>query len=295
MDAVQLVEIAPRHGLAGEPVNLSTVDKIELVECLTSAGLRRIEAVSFSPPFAEDAESVLSALPPLPGLRYGALVPDRAGLRRAAAAGAGEVQFVLPATEDFALRHEQRGRERLLAELAEVTEEGRTSGVPVSVGIAAAFGCPFTGEVPVAEVARLAARIAATGPAELSLADTIGVAAPAQVRALITEVAAAAPGVRLRCHFHNSRNTGYANAIAAVEAGVRVLDVSAGGFGGCRFAPGAAGNVATEDVVYALERMGMATGVDMITVADTAAWLAQRLGRPSPALLGKAGMFPPTV
>ncbi|GAA2810830.1 hydroxymethylglutaryl-CoA lyase [Crossiella cryophila] len=294
MDAVELVEIAPRDGLAGGGLALSPVDTIELVECLAAAGLRRIEAASFCPPFSPAAEQVLSALPRLPGLRYGALVPDQAALRQAAAY-LDEAQFVLPATEDFAQRQEKRSQAELLAELAEVTKAGLEAGVPVSVGIAVAFGCPFAGEVPRAAVVELAGKVAGTGPAELSLADTLGVATPDQVRAMITEVRAAAPGIRLRCHFHNTRNTGYANAIAAVEAGVRVLDVSAGGFGGCRFAPGAAGNIATEDVVYALERMGIATGVDMIAVADTAGWLAQRLGRPVPALLGRAGMFPPTI
>ncbi|MCO1581134.1 hydroxymethylglutaryl-CoA lyase [Crossiella sp. SN42] len=294
MDAVELVEVAPRDGLAGGGLALSVVDTVELVECLAAAGLRRIEAASFSPPFSPAAQQVLSALPRLPGLRYGALVPDQAALREAAPY-LDEAQFVLPATEDFAQRQERRSRDELLTELAEVTKAGLATGVPVSVGIAVAFGCPFSGEVPRSEVVELAAKVAATGPAELSLADTLGVATPDQVRALISEVAAAAPGIRLRGHFHNARNTGYANAIAAVEAGVRVLDVSAGGFGGCRFAPGAAGNIATEDVVYALERMGMSTGVDMIAVTETAGWLAQRLGRPAPALLGRAGTFPPTI
>lgn len=294
MDAVELVEIAPRDGLSGGALALSAVDTIELVECLAEAGLRRIEAASFSPPCSPAAMDVLSALPRLPGLRYGALVPDRAALLRGVPY-LHEAQFVLPATEDFAQRQQQRSQEELLAELAEVIKAGQEAGIPVCAGIAVAFGCPYSGEVARADVVALAATVASLGPAELSLADTLGVATPEEVRAMISEVAAAAPGIRLRAHFHNARNTGYANAIAAVEAGVRVLDVSAGGFGGCRFAPGAAGNIATEDLVYALERMGMATGVDMIAVADTAGWLAQRLGRPAPALLGRAGMFPPTL
>jgi hydroxymethylglutaryl-CoA lyase len=170
--------------------------------------------------------------------------------------------------------------------------DAKAAGLPLSVTIAASFGCPFEGEVPEANVIELARQVADLGVDEIALADTIGVGVPAQVRRLLAGVAEVAPGVRTRCHFHNTRNTGYANAIAALESGVSALDSSTGGIGGCPFAPAATGNIATEDLVYLLDRSGVATGVDLGQVIATADWLSGVLGERVPALLGRAGTFP---
>jgi hydroxymethylglutaryl-CoA lyase len=170
--------------------------------------------------------------------------------------------------------------------------DAKAAGLTLSVTLAASFGCPFEGEVPEANVIGLAREVADLGVDEIALADTIGVGVPAQVRRLLAGVAEFAPGVRTRCHFHNTRNTGYANAIAALEAGVSALDASTGGIGGCPFAPAATGNIATEDLVYLLDRSGVATGVDLAQVIATADWLSGVLGESVPALLGRAGAFP---
>ncbi len=166
------------------------------------------------------------------------------------------------------------------------------AGLFRTVTIAAAFGCPFEGEVPEARVLDLVRRVAEAGPQEIALADTIGVGTPDRVRTLVTETAAIAPDAAVRCHFHNTRNTGYANAVAAMESGARVLDASTGGIGGCPFAPAATGNIATEDLLYLLHRMNVRTGVDLETVSRTGRWLGEVLGSPVPALLGRAGGFP---
>ncbi|GAA3991598.1 hydroxymethylglutaryl-CoA lyase [Allokutzneria multivorans] len=299
MRSVELIEVGPRDGLRNESRPLTTVDKIELIECCVSAGLRRIEAVSFGNPERvpqlADAEDVMASVPRVPGVSYAGLVLDRKGLYRALAAGVDEINVVVSTTEEFSRRNLGIGVEDALRAWTEIAAEAVSTGVRTTVTIATAFGCPFSGEVPTEEVIGIARRIAEARPDEICLADTIGVGTPDQVRALATGVRAVAHGVPLRGHFHNTRNTGYANALAALDCGVTTLDVTVGGIGGCPYTPSPHGNIATEDVLYALDRMGVRTGVDINAVLEISAWLSERLGREVPALLGRAGTFPPTT
>ncbi|HLV72375.1 hydroxymethylglutaryl-CoA lyase [Actinomadura hallensis] len=296
MADVELIEVGPRDGLQNEAAILPAADKVRLIERSIAAGLRRIEAVSFvNPrrvPQMADAEAVMERLPRVDGVSYIGLVLNRRGLDRALAAGVDEVNVVVVSTDEFSRRNQGCSVEEGVRTWARIAEDARAAGVRRSVTLAAAFGCPFEGEVPADRVLDLVRRVAESEPDEIALADTIGVGVPAQVRTLLTGAAEIAPDVPLRCHFHNTRNTGYANALTALDHGVSALDASTGGFGGCPFAPAATGNIATEDLVYALDRSGVATGVDMGAVTETAAWLSERLGSPVQALLGRAGPFP---
>jgi hydroxymethylglutaryl-CoA lyase len=295
--SVEIVEVSPRDGLQNEPSELSTDDKIGLIMRAMAAGLRRIEVTSFASPARvprmADAEAVLAGLRGVAGLRRIGLVLNRRGLDRAVAAGVDEVNFVIVASETFSRRNQGMATADAVAAWHDVATGARDAGLPASVVIAAAFGCPFEGEVPPAHVAALVARAAEDAPAEIALADTIGVASPADVIERFTAAAAAAPGVALRAHFHNTRNTGLANAYAAITCGVTALDASIGGIGGCPFAPAATGNIPTEDLAYMLGRMSVRTGIDLPALLDASAWLASRLQHPVPALLGRAGLFPP--
>jgi hydroxymethylglutaryl-CoA lyase len=314
---VEIVEVAPRDGLQNERVVLSTADKVELIRRTVAAGARRVEVASFVNPTRvpqmADAEAVVAALPgalgrALDGRPAGdrphsptrsmafmpiGLVLNRRGLDRALATGIGEVNYVVGATDEFSQANQGMSTAASLAVWGEVAAAAHGAGVRASVTISVAFGCPFAGEVAPGHVAELAGEATAAGADEVALGDTIGAGVPGQVREVVAAVAAAAPGVPLRCHFHNTRNTGLANAYAAVEAGVRILDASVGGVGGCPFAPAATGNVPTEDLAWMLGRMGVPTGLDLRALIDTAAWLGDRLGKAQlPALLGRAGVFP---
>ncbi|MED7925970.1 hydroxymethylglutaryl-CoA lyase [Nonomuraea sp. LP-02] len=295
--SVELVEVGPRDGLQNERELLGTDTKVEYIERLVRAGARRIEAVSFvhpgRVPQMADAEAVMAAVPRQAGVSYIGLVLNRRGLDRALAAGVDEVNYVVITTETFSRRNQGMGVEAALAAWHDIAAAARAAGLRVSLTVSAAFGCPFEGEVPPGRVLRIVESALATPADELALADTIGVGVPRQVRDLTALVTRAAPGVPLRMHFHNTRNTGYANALAAVESGVRVLDASAGGIGGCPFAPAATGNIATEDLLYTLQRSGVRTGLDLAATAAAGTWICERLGKSeAPALLGRAGDFP---
>ncbi|MGI5170466.1 hydroxymethylglutaryl-CoA lyase [Spirillospora sp. CA-253888] len=291
-----MVEVGPRDGLQNEERILPPDVRIELIGRSVAAGATRVEAVSFvSPkrvPQMADAEEVMAGVPRREGVSYIGLVLNRRGLDRALAAGVDEVNAVVVATDTFCVRNQGCTTDQAMDAFDPIAEDAADAGVRVSVTIAAAFGCPFEGETPPGRVAEIARRAHAAGAHEIALADTIGVGVPDQVRDLTRRVRAAAPGTPLRFHFHNTRNTGYANALAAVAEGVTVLDASTGGFGGCPFAPAATGNIATEDLLYALHREGHNTGIDMAAVAATGTWLGEHLGKPAPALLGRAGPFP---
>jgi hydroxymethylglutaryl-CoA lyase len=293
---IEIVEVSPRDGLQNEATALATEDKVSLVERALAAGLRRVEVTSFVNPARvprmADAEAVLAALRGRPGLRRIGLVLNRRGLDRAVAAGVDEVNFVIVASDTFNRRNQGVATEETMQVWRAVAADARAAGLGVSAVLAAAFGCPFEGEVPVRRVADLVRAIAESGPDEIALADTIGVASPADVIARFSAAAEAAPGIRLRGHFHNTRNTGLANAYAAIGCGVTVLDASLGGIGGCPFAPAATGNIPTEDLAYMLSRMGRLGDVDLPALVDSALWLQERLGHPVPGMLGRAGLFP---
>jgi hydroxymethylglutaryl-CoA lyase len=296
-DAVAIVEMAPRDGLQNESAVLSTADKVELVERAVRAGSRRIEVTSFVNPARvpqmADADEVMAALPRPEGVSYAGLVMNDRGLDRALAAGVDEVDVVVVATDTFCLRNQGVTTEDACRQASALVGRARESGVLTTVTVGAAFGCPFEGEVPEERLREVLARVADAGPDELALADTIGVAVPTAVTsrlALAVEVAGA--DVPLRLHLHDTRHTGVANAVAAHAAGVRTLDASIGGTGGCPFAPNATGNVATEDLVYLFDRMGVGTGLDLDTTTSTTAWLEERLGKRLPGALLRAGGFP---
>ncbi len=294
--AVELVEVGPRDGLQNEPTVLATAAKVEFIGRAIAAGLRRIEVASFvNPkrvPQMADAEAVLAALPRRADVRYVGLVLNRRGYERALAAGCSEVGMAVGASNAFNERNQGASTSESVDAWLDIAGRARAAGLRAQITISVAFGCPFEGEMAVARVVEVARRVAEGEPVEIALADTIGVGVPSQVAELFGRVGEALPGIPLRGHFHNTRNTGLANAYAAVEAGVAVLDASIGGIGGCPFAPAATGNIPTEDLVYLLSRMGIATGVDLDALIATGRWLEAQLGRTVPGALVKAGPFP---
>jgi hydroxymethylglutaryl-CoA lyase len=296
-DHVEIVEVAARDGLQSDPSMLDTATKVELITRAVRAGIRRVEAVSFvNPnrvPQMADAEAVMESLPRDMGASYIGLVLNRRGFDRAVAAGVDEINVVVVVTDTFAERNQGTDTDGLVAVWADIADAARQAGLFTSVTLSASFGCPYEGEVPVSRLVDVAERVAAHGPDELALADSIGVAVPTDVAQRVDAVRdAVGDAIELRCHFHNTRNTGLANAVAAVETGVRVLDSSLGGVGGCPFAPNATGNIPTEDLVYLLERMGLHTGVDLDALVATVPWMEGVLEHSTPGLLAKAGVFP---
>jgi hydroxymethylglutaryl-CoA lyase len=294
-----VVEVSARDGLQNDPAELSTAQKVELVRRSSAAGLTRQEVASFvSPsrvPRMADAEAVVAALagdPDRASASYIGLVLNARGFERAAATRIDEVNLVVAASDAFTERNQGMTTEDAVRTVEQVVPLARAAGLVPTVTVSTSFGCPFTGEVPVDRLVALAERLAASGVEEIALADTIGVAVPRDVSERVRRVRAATGDVRLRAHFHNTRNTGYANALTAYEEGVRVLDSSLGGIGGCPFAPKATGNIATEDLVYLLERSGVRTGLDLDALIAASDWLGQQLGRATPSLVSKAGGFP---
>ncbi len=299
MAGVEIVEVGPRDGLQNERVLLPTEVKVDYITRALDAGIRRLEATAFvhpgRVPQMADAEAVMAAVPRRAGVTYIGLVLNRRGLDRALAAGVDEVNVVVVASDEFSRRNQGTGVQEALDVWHDVAGGAAAAGIGASLTIAAAFGCPFTGEVPVDRVRSIAAAALPSGPREIAIADTIGVGVPTQVRALVAAIREVDADVPLRAHFHNTRNTGYANAVAALEAGVRTLDASIGGIGGCPFAPQATGNIATEDLTYLLHGMGVPTGLDLPALAGTGTWIGERLGIATPALLGRTATFPPAT
>jgi hydroxymethylglutaryl-CoA lyase len=294
--SVEIVEVGPRDGLQSEPGVMPTATKVEFIERLIDSGLRRLEVTSFvnpkKVPQMADAEQVLAALKKRADVWYVGLVLNRKGFDRAVAAGCNEIGMAVVASDTFNRRNQGVGTEESIAAWLEIANAAHAAGVRPQVTVSAAFGCPFEGEVAVSRVIEIARRVAEGRPHEIAFADTIGVGVPSQVSEIVGRAREALPGVRIRCHFHNTRNTGLANAYAAVEAGAVSLDASAGGIGGCPFAPAATGNIPTEDLVYMLHRSGISTGVDLDRLIGTGQWLQEALGRPVPSMLLKAGTFP---
>jgi len=294
---IEILEVSPRDGLQNEKTILATEDKVELVERAVRAGARRIEVTSFVNPARvpqmADADELMTALPRHEGVRYAGLVMNRRGLDRALARNVDEIDVVVVATDTFCQRNQGMSTAEACETAAELVAEARAAGVSSTITVGASFGCPFEGEVPTHRLREVVQRVVDAGADELALADTIGVAVPSDVKArlgLARELAG--PDMPLRVHLHDTRHTGVANAVAAVESGVATLDASIGGAGGCPFAPNATGNVATEDLVYLFDRMGIAHGLDLASTTATAEWLEERLGKPLPGALLRAGNFP---
>jgi hydroxymethylglutaryl-CoA lyase len=295
--AVEVVEVGPRDGLQSEAQVLPTAVKVEFIRRLAAAGLSRIEVASFvNPkrvPQMADAEQVLAALASDgANKRFIGLVLNRKGFDRARAAGCTEVGMAIAVTESFSQRNQGSSVEEGIAAWLDIARAARDAGMRAQITLSTAFGCPFEGEVSVTRVREVAERVAAGEPDEIAVADTIGVAVPTQVTELLGSLREALPRAKLRAHFHNTRNTGLANAYAAVESGVSALDASCGGIGGCPFAPAATGNIPTEDLVYMLHRMGCATGIDLPALLDTSRWLQTQLDHAVPGMVVKAGLFP---
>lgn len=294
---VEIVEVGPRDGLQSQPTLVDTATKLAFIERLVAAGVRRMEVVSFvNPkrvPQMADADEVIRGLPQRPDVRFIGLVLNTRGFERAVAAGLREINTVVVSTETFSQRNQGMSVSAIMDSVATIAREARSAGITCGVTLSAAFGCPYEGRVAPARVVELAGRLIDLGVDELGLADTIGVAVPGQVDHLVREINGIRGSVPLRLHFHNTRNTAVANVYAALMAGVRIFDASCGGVGGCPFAPGATGNVATEDLLYLFENMGFASGVSMAEIIDTTHWLEGPLGASLPAALSRASRFPP--
>jgi hydroxymethylglutaryl-CoA lyase len=296
---IKLVEVGPRDGLQSHKAALPTAAKVALIERLIAAGVRRIEVGSFvnpqKVPQMADADQLFAALPARPEVSYIGLVLNRRGFERARVAGCREVGMVVVASDTFNRRNQGVGTEESIATWLEIAAAARAEGIAANLTIAAAFGCPFEGEVDPARVVEIAGRCARGGPIDLAIADTVGVGVPTQVSDLVGRLHEALPGLPLRAHFHNTRNVGIANAYAAVQAGVQSLDASVGGIGGCPFAPAATGNIPSEDLLYMLERMGIDTGVSIPGMIETGRWLEGVSGAQMPGMVMKAGLFPRAV
>jgi len=291
-DFVRIVEVGPRDGLQNEPAMVAAADKIELVDRLSATGLRSIEATSFvSPkwvPQLADAAEVMAGIHRRPGVSYPVLVPNEQGYERARAAGASEVAVFTAASEAFNRRNTNASIDESIARFEPVLARARADGVRVRGYVSTVLGCPYQGEVPLDDVVRVARRLHELGCYEISLGDTIGVGTPRKARAMLQAVAAEVPMQALAVHFHDTYGQALANVAACIEEGVRVADSAVAGTGGCPYARGASGNVASEDLVYMLHGMGIDTGIDLDALADTGRWLATRLGRQTGSKVGRA-------
>jgi hydroxymethylglutaryl-CoA lyase len=294
--SIEIVEVGPRDGLQTEPDVLSVDMKCEFIERAIDAGLRRLEVASFvNPkrvPQMAGAEELIARLPDRDDVTYIGLLFNERGLERAIDCGIDEVGMVVVASDTFNRKNQGVSTDESIDNWLAIADRAQAAGLRANVMISAAFGCPYEGEVAVERVVDIARRVVVGKPVELAFADTIGVAVPPQIHTLIGAVRAAVGEVPLRAHLHNTRNTGLANAMAALEAGVGTLDASIGGIGGCPFAPNATGNVPTDDLLYMLQRSGVETGVSLAKIVETSNWLTEQLGRELPALVPKAGIFP---
>lgn len=290
--SVRIVEVGPRDGLQNEKAQIATADKIALIDRLSATGLRSIEATSFvSPkwvPQLADAAEVFSGIQRKPGVHYPVLVPNEQGYERARAVGVEEIAVFTAASEAFNQKNINASIDESLARFAPVLARAKVDGVAVRGYVSTVLGCPYQGAVPVADVVRVAKALHAMGCYEISLGDTIGVGTPGKARAMLKAVAAEVPMPALAVHFHDTYGQALSNILACLEEGVAVVDSAVSGTGGCPYAKGASGNVASEDVVYMLHGLGIETGVDLNALADTGRWLAGLLGRETGSKVGKA-------
>jgi (R)-citramalyl-CoA lyase len=293
--AVLICDVGPRDGLQNEDRVLDPLVRAELCNRLAATGLRRIEAASFvNPklvPQMSGAEDVMAALNRRPGTAFAGLVLNEKGYERALAARVDEVHYAFAATDEFGRRNQNATTDEGLRTALALVERARADRLPITVTISVAFGCPFEGPVAPKRVLDIVERLMAAPADEICLADTIGVGVPTQVKELVG--GARRLGATVGAHFHNTRNTGYANAVAALDEGVVSLDASVGGAGGCPFAPKATGNIATEDLVYLLRGIGLETGIDLDALINCSLWLGTQLGKELPGMVARAGDFPP--
>ena len=291
---VVICDVGPRDGLQNESRTLEPAARAELCDRLASAGLKRIEAASFvNPklvPQMTGAEEVMAALHRRPGVSYAGLVLNDKGYERAVAAGVDAVHYAFAATDEFGRRNQNATTDEGLKTALALVARARSERVPITVTVSVAFGCPFEGPVPPERILSIVEQLMAIPPDEICLADTIGVGVPSQVKELVG--GAMLLGATVGAHFHNTRNTGYANAVAALEEGVASLDASVGGAGGCPFAPKATGNIATEDLVYLMRGLGIVTGIDLDALIGVSQWLGAQLGKELPGMVARAGDFP---
>ena len=289
---VRIVEVGPRDGLQNEKTLIATADKIELIDRLSQTGLRSIEATSFvSPqwvPQLADAAEVFAGITRAPGVSYPVLVPNEKGYERACAAGVQEVAVFTAASEAFTRKNINAGIDESIERFLPVLERARADGVKVRGYVSTVLGCPYQGEVPVADVVRVAAKLHALGCYEVSLGDTIGVGTPHKARAMLKAVASEVPLSALAVHFHDTYGQALANILACLEEGVTVVDSAVSGTGGCPYAKGASGNVASEDVVYLLHGLGIDTGIDLARLSETGLWLSNLLGRETGSKVARA-------
>lgn len=295
MKPIEIIEVSPRDGIQNEKVILDTKTKLELIERSIAAGIKRLEVTSFVnpkrvPQMYDSAELV--ARLPKGSARYIGLVLNQKGYLRALDAGVDEANFVVVASDTFNQRNQGAKTSDTLSFWAEMAGDAKNK-IDVGLTIGAVFGCPFEGEVPLKRILKIIEQAMENPPMELSIADTIGVATPVDVTRVVKAIRSEHPDLRLRLHLHNTRNTGIANAWAGIEAGIDALDASMGGAGGCPFAPNATGNIATEDLVYMLQRSGLTTGIDLEGCIETAKWLTTKLEHDLPGMVMKAGDFVP--
>ena len=293
---ITLVEVGPRDGLQSEPEILSTDSKLAFINKAIDAGIRRLEVASFvhpkRVPQMADAEALIERLADRDDVSYIGLVMNEKGLDRALETKISEIGMVVVATDSYNRKNQGVDTDESVREWGKIAARAEQNGLRANVMISSAFGCPYEGEVKVERIVELAKQVIEAGPAELGIADSIGVAVPNQVTELLGRVRDAIGDLPIRCHFHNTRNIGLANAQAAVDFGVSYLEASIGGIGGCPCAPAATGNIPTDDLLYLLDRSGVETGVSLEEIIEVSHWLEQELGRSVPALLPKAGIFP---
>ena len=291
-----ILEVGPRDGLQSEPEILPTEIKKEFITRTINAGIKNIEVTSFvhpkKVPQMADAEKLVESLPDRDDVTYIGLIMNQRGFERARDCGIDEVGMVIVSTDTYNMKNQNVVTQQSIDNWLDIASSAKSAGIRTSVVIACSFGCPYEGEVDPEHVASIAEQILKGEPDVIGLADSVGVAVPNQVKTTFALIKDLAPTIPLRTHLHNTRNTGLANAAAAVEAGVTIIDASTGGIGGCPFAPKATGNIPTDDLLYMLDRSGIETGVNLKEIVKTTDWLENQLGRSVPAMVPKAGIFP---
>ena len=296
MPKISILEVGPRDGLQSEPEILPTEVKKEFITRTIDAGIKQIEVTSFvhpkKVPQMADAEKLVESLPENDDVTYIGLIMNQRGFERARDCGIDEVGMVIVSTDTYNMKNQNVVTQESIDNWLSIAAEAKSAGIRTSVVIACSFGCPYEGEIDPEHIASIAEQILEGKPDVLGLADSVGVAVPSQIKETFSLIKELDPSIPLRTHLHNTRNTGLANAAAAVEAGVSIIDASTGGIGGCPFAPRATGNIPTDDLLYMLDRSGIETGVDLRQVVKTTDWLEEQLGRAVPAMVPKAGIFP---